>query len=111
MTTAKKLDLNYPVLTSVTSKKSQSQKKIHPLLKESQDIFEQMGWNELPDEIKLVIAIDLVGFRDELAGLYSTKDPRVLARRKSIYFWVNQFMNGNCSVATAMHSLRVISLV
>lgn len=110
MTTAKKLDLNYPILTSVTSTNKNSTRRVHPLLKESREIFEQMGWSGLPDELKMVIAIDMVGFRDELAGLFSTKDPRVLARRKSIYFWVNQFMDGHCTASTALHALRVISL-
>ncbi|HAC15578.1 MAG TPA: hypothetical protein DCE78_06490 [Bacteroidetes bacterium] len=110
MTTAKKLDTTFPVLKSIQHSGYSTVQKIHPLLRESRDIFEQMGWGALPDDLKLTIAIDLVGFRDELSGLYSTKDPNVLARRKSIYYWVNQYLNGICSEITAIQSLRIMSL-
>lgn len=113
MTTAKKLDHNYPVLTSVpvaTTIKGSTTSKIHPLIKESRDILEWMGWSGIPDPMKLVIAIDLIGFRDELNGLYSTRDPYVLARRKSVYYWVNQYLNGYCSTETAVQSLKVMNL-
>ena len=111
MTTAKKLDLGYPVMKSIHKSGFTSAQKIHPLLRESWEIFDQMGWGGLPDELKLSIAIDLVGFRDELTGLYSTKDPSVMSRRKSIYFWVNKYLNGICSEVTAIQSLRIMNLV
>lgn len=113
MTTAKKLDRNYPVLTSVpvaTTVSSSTTGKIHPLIKESRDILEWMGWSGIPDPMKLVIAIDLIGFRDELNGLYSTRDPHVLARRRSVNYWVNQYLNGTCSIETAVQSLKVMNL-
>ena len=113
MTTAKKLDHNYPALTSVpvaTTFTTYTTSKIHPLIKESRDILEWMGWSGIPDPMKLVIAIDMIGFRDELNGLYSTRDPHVLARRKSVYYWVNQYLNGTCSIETAVQSLKVLNL-
>jgi hypothetical protein len=111
MTTAKKLDPTFPVLKSIHKSGFTSAQKIHPLLRESREIFDQMGWGGLPDELKLTIAIDLVGFRDELTGLYSTKDPNVMSRRKSIYYWVNQYINGTCSEITAVKSLIIMNLV
>ncbi len=113
MTSAIKLDHNYPMLTSVpvaNTLSSATNSKIHPLIKESRDILEWMGWSGIPDSMKLVIAIDMIGFRDELNGLYSTRDPFVLARRKSVYYWVNQYLNGSCSFETAVHSLKVMNL-
>lgn len=111
MTTATKLDPNFPVLKSIQKSGNTASKKLHPLLREATDIFDQMGWGGLPDDLKLTIAIDLVGFRDEITGLYSTKDPNVLSRRKSIYYWVNQYLNGVCSEQTAVQSLRILNLV
>lgn len=113
MTTAIKLDLTYPVLKSVpvsTQTQNTSANKVHPLIRESRDIFQWMGWEQLPDSFKLVIAIDMVGFRDELNGLYSTRDPQVIARRKSIYYWVEQYLNNGCSAETAIQALSVINL-
>jgi hypothetical protein len=114
MTSAKKLDHNYPVLTSVPVSKNHTSlrtDKIHPLIKESRDILDWMGWSGIPDSMKLVIAIDMIGFRDELNGWYSTRDPYVLARRRSVYYWVNQYLNGNCTTETAEQSLQVLNLV
>jgi hypothetical protein len=113
MTTAIKLDYNFPALTSVPVSRitaDSTSNKIHPLIKESRDILDWMGWSGIPDSMKLVIAIDMIGFRDELNGLYSTRDPFVLARRKSVYYWVNQYMKGYCSPETAVESLRVMNL-
>jgi hypothetical protein len=116
MTTAKKIDQRYPVLRTwstefIESHSSTQNDRIHPLITESKDIFSMMGWEFLPESIKLSIAIDMIGFRDELNGLYSSRDPRVLARRKSIYFWVHQFADGKCTSETATKALRVMNLV
>lgn len=107
MTTAKKLDHSFTQLTSVLLDGNQPLNRKHPLLRESREIFELMGWDALSDDVKLVIAIDLIGFRDELKGLFSTNSPYVLARRKSIYYWVNMILNGACSERTAIEALRV----
>jgi len=110
MTTAKKLEQYYPVLTPISFNDSRTVKRMHPLLRESQEIFEMMGWGDLSEKVKLAIAIDLIGFRDELAGLYSTNDPRVLARRKSIYYWINMLLDGTCTEETALDILKVVYL-
>jgi hypothetical protein len=107
MITAKKIDHTFSVLTPVKLDGTKHIKRTNPLLRESQEIFELMGWSSLPDEVKLVIAIDLIGFRDELKGLYSTNSPYVIARRKSIYYWINMLMNGSCSEQTAIQALKI----
>jgi len=107
MTTAKKLDHSFAILTPVKLEKKGHPNRTHPLLRESREIFELMGWGEVSDEVKLVIAIDLIGFRDELKGLFSTNSPYVLARRKSIYYWVNMLLNDGCTLQTAIEALKV----
>ncbi len=78
-----------------------------PLLDESAYIFSLMGWSGLPEDLKRAIAVDLIGYRDELLGLYSTLDPAVQARRRSVYWWVEQYRDGTCSLDTAIASLRI----
>jgi hypothetical protein len=107
MTTAKKIDHTFSVLTPVVLDQSKQINRINPLLRESKEIFELMGWGELSDEVKYVIAIDLIGFRDELKGLYSTNSLYVLARRKSIYYWINMLLNDACSEKTAIDALKI----
>lgn len=107
MATAQKLDFAYPAMRPVSSDTVKTKKRVNPLLRESHDIFAVMGWTALPESIKLTIAIDLIGFRDELNGLFSTRDPQVLNRRKRIFYWVNHFMEGLCSEDTVIQTLRI----
>ncbi|MCC5926296.1 MAG: hypothetical protein JJU41_07005 [Bacteroidetes bacterium] len=107
MTTAKKLDYNYPVLRSVDAHLVKKSHRRNPLLIETEDIFSLMGWAEIPEKLKLTIAIDMIGFRDEVAGLFSTRNPNVLNRRKRIYYWVNEYLQGNCSLQNAVDALKV----
>lgn len=107
MTTAKKIDHTFSVLTPVMLEQKKRTNRINPILRESKEIFELMGWGGLSEEVKLVIAIDLIGFRDELKGMYSTNSPYVLARRKSIYYWVNMLLNNACSEKTAIEALKI----
>jgi hypothetical protein len=107
MATAKKLDFPFQAMRALTAVPPTTKKRVNPLLRESRDIFEMMGWTALPESIKLVIAIDMIGFRDELQGLFSTRDSQVLNRRKRIYFWINNFLDGNCSEETVIQTLRV----
>lgn len=111
MMTAKKLDLNYPLLTSVQLEVAidpkTKNKYSNPLLRECSSILASMGWSELPEEIQLCIALDLIGFRDEIQGLYSTTNEGVLSRRRSIYYWINQFLSGNCTSQTVTEALKV----
>ncbi|KPQ00615.1 MAG: hypothetical protein HLUCCA01_01725 [Bacteroidetes bacterium HLUCCA01] len=107
MTTATKLDPAYPVLRPVESHLVKRSGRRNPLLAETDEIFSLMGWSDLPDPFKLTIAIDLIGFRDEIMGLYATRDVNVLNRRKSIYYWVNAYLDGTCDLQTAMDALKV----
>lgn len=110
MTTAKKLEQYYPVLTPISFNDTGTTRRMHPLLRESREIFEMMGWGDLPEKVKLAIAIDLIGFRDELAGLYSTNDPLVLARRKSIHYWITMLLDEACSEETVLNILKINNL-
>jgi hypothetical protein len=107
MTTAKKLDYTYPVLRPVDAHLVKRGSRRNPLLVETDEIFALMGWTEIPEKLKLTIAIDMIGFRDEVAGLFSTCNSNVLNRRKSIYYWVNEYLQGNCSADAAVNALKV----
>lgn len=69
-------------------------------------LFSLFGWDDLPYELKNVIAADLAGYRDELLGLYSTRDKGVLLRRKRVAYWVKLFKNGDCSLDTICEVLK-----
>jgi hypothetical protein len=75
--------------------------------RELQEVFGLMGWGDLPEELKIEIRDDIKAFKDELNGDYSTCDPYVLQRRKSVCYWVNMFRSGVCSLKTAVDSLKV----
>ncbi len=107
MTTAKKLDYTFPILRAVSGLDKKAASKLNPLLVESRETFEMLGWAALPESIKLVIAIDIIGFRDELNGMYSTSNPGVLNRRKRINYWVDNYQQGVCSEESVIEALRV----
>ncbi|MDX1590577.1 MAG: hypothetical protein R3283_01360 [Balneolaceae bacterium] len=89
-----------PILTQIFRKAEDEYKKTDAM-------FGMLGWGNLPAEIKLVIEEDVKGYVDELVGSYSTNCPFVQRRRESIDFWVNSFMDGICTVDTAVNALRV----
>ncbi|NGP86777.1 hypothetical protein [Fodinibius halophilus] len=74
---------------------------------ELQEMFEVMGWSELPDALKIEIKDDVSAMADELRGQYSSCDPHVARRRQRVVYWVNSFMDGICSLKTAIDALRV----
>lgn len=78
-----------------------------PLLAEASDMLEAMGWTDIPSELKRSVAIDVIGYRDELLGLYATRDPHVMARRRSVYWWVEAYRCGTCSLETALDALKM----
>src|SRR5690625_6140361 len=57
------------------------------------EMFQLLGWSELPLSLKLVIEDDIRGYTDELKGRYSTNCPAVQRRRESIEFWVKSYLN------------------
>ena len=70
------------------------------------DVFTLIGWNDLPDTLKKVIRPDMEAYRDELLGLYSTRDEGVRSRRKRISYWVKAYRDGICSEETAAGMLN-----
>jgi hypothetical protein len=72
--------------------------------------FNMMGWSRLPDALKIEIKDDVMAMVDELEGKYSTCDPLVLQRRKSVTYWIDAFQDDICSLKTAVNALRVTRL-
>ena len=75
-----------------------------------EDAFRLLGWDQLPENLKLAIRDDVKAYADELTGKYSTCDPYVFRRRKSVAFWVNCYQENICSLDTAVKSLEVKKL-
>lgn len=75
-----------------------------------QEIFELMGWGDLPDALKMEIKEDVASMVDELKGQYSSCDPYVKKRRQSVTYWVNCYKDGICSLRTAIDALKVRKL-
>jgi len=71
------------------------------------EIYEALGWGDLPYRLKFAIASDIVGYYDELMGLYSTCDPGVIARRKRVAYWVENYRNHVASLETTLEALRI----
>ncbi|MDX1618251.1 MAG: hypothetical protein R3224_05665 [Balneolaceae bacterium] len=89
-----------PVLRKVLVEAEQEHKKL-------QEIFELMGWGDLPDELKIEIKDDVSAMVDELQGQYSSCDPFVHKRRESVCYWVSCYQDGICSLKTAVNALKV----
>lgn len=92
-----------PELLTIFKKAEQEHQK-------SEEMFKLMGWEGLPAVLKFEIEEDVKGYVDELTGSYSTNCPFVQRRRESVDFWVQSYMNGICSLNTAVESLKVSSL-
>ena len=75
-----------------------------------EQMFAMLGWEELPNEIKLNIEEDVKGYIDELHGNYSTNCPHIQRRRESVDFWVNSYIDGVCTLDTAAQALKVNGL-
>jgi hypothetical protein len=75
--------------------------------REAEQGLQLMGWEQLPEELKIEIKDDIKSFMEELNGNYSSCDPWVQKRRKSVYYWVSMYRDGNVSLDTAMNALRV----
>ena len=73
-------------------------------------MFNLLGWGDLPDELKFTIKDDVKGYVDELNGEYSTNCPLVQRRRESVDFWVNSFKDNLCSLNTALNALKTTRL-
>ncbi|PWN06243.1 hypothetical protein [Rhodohalobacter mucosus] len=89
-----------PILRSIFRKAEVEYKK-------TDETFRMLGWSELPTELKIAIEDDVKGYVEELAGSYSTNCPFVQKRRESIDFWINSYLDGICTLDTAMEALRL----
>ena len=77
---------------------------------EMQQAFDLLGWELLPDELKIEIYDDVHFMVLELKGLYSSCDPHVQRRRESVHFWVQSYLDGICSKNAAMKALKIKQL-
>lgn len=77
---------------------------------ESEKMFAELGWEDLPAVLKFEIEDDVKGYMDELIGRYSSTCPYVQRRRESVDFWVRSYREGICSLETAVESVRVREL-
>lgn len=103
---AKKMSLarkHEPILISIFQKAEKEYREL-------EEMFNLIGWGELPDELKFAIESDVKGYIDELNGRYSTTCAGVQRRRESVDFWVNSYLDGICSLNTALDALRVTKL-
>lgn len=82
-------------------------KKVELEKRMADEIFQTLGWEDLPSELKFEIEEDVIGYYNELHGQYSTNCEFVQRRRESVDFWVKSFMDRLCSLETAINSLKV----
>ncbi|MDX1637167.1 MAG: hypothetical protein R3281_04295 [Balneolaceae bacterium] len=75
-----------------------------------QEMFTLLGWGDLPDKLKMEIKADVAAMVDELHGRYSSCDPNVERRRRSVTYWVSCYRDGICSLETAIQALKVRAL-
>ncbi len=92
-----------PVLISIFKKAEKEYQKL-------EEMFKLIGWEDLPAELKFEIESDVKGYIDELQGRYSTTCSSVQRRRESVDFWVNSYLDGICSLETAIDALKVKKL-
>lgn len=113
MNTAKKIENSQPLLTSLKGGKATTRKKLRlhnefrKERKRMEEVYALLGWSDLPEVLKNVIAADVKGYADELEGRYSTRCEYVQRRRESIDFWVRSYKDGLCSVEAASDALMM----
>ncbi|MGD8747493.1 MAG: hypothetical protein PVI44_03430 [Balneolaceae bacterium] len=109
MNTAAKLTRKQPDVTlePVLRKVLKEAEKEH---QELLNMFNLMGWGVLPDRLKMEIKDDVSAMVDELKGQYSSCDPHVARRRQRVVHWVNCYLDGICSLDTAIEALSVKKL-
>jgi hypothetical protein len=75
-----------------------------------QPVLDVMGWGKLPDQLLDVIHSDLLAYKYELQGEYSTSSSYVFNRRKRIAKWIETFQSGNCDLDTVIDALKIRSI-
>jgi len=102
--TQKRPDVNLePVLRKVLREAEKEHREL-------QNMFQLMGWGALPDRLKMEIKDDVSAMVDELKGQYSSCDPHVERRRQRVVHWVNSYLDGICSLQTAIDALAIKKL-
>ena len=103
-TTQNRLDTNLePVLRKVLKEAEKEHREL-------QQIFDLMGWGDLPDALKMEIKDDVKAMVDELEGQSSSCDPYVARRRQRVVHWVQSYRDGICSLDTAIDALHIKKL-
>jgi hypothetical protein len=103
------------------TRKIKPQKKSEPVLltilkkaeddyKQSEEMFDLLGWSGLPAELKFAIGDDVKAYYDEVHGRYSTNCSYVQRRRESVDFWVKSYQDDICTLETAVEALKVSKL-
>lgn len=100
-----------------TTQRFQAEPVLRSIFKEAElehrsilQMFDLLGWGDLPEELQFTIKDDVKGYVDELNGEYSTNCPLVQRRRESVDFWVNSFKDNLCSLSTAVNALKTTRL-
>lgn len=102
--TQKRIDANLePVLRKVLKEAEKEHREL-------QDMFDLMGWGDLPDALKIEIKDDVSSMVNELKGKYSSCDPYVARRRQRVVHWVESYRDGICSLQTALDALHIKKL-
>ncbi len=74
--------------------------------RKAEEMFQLLGWSDLPAELKVAIEADVKGYADELEGHYCTRSEWVQRRRESVDFWVHSYQDGLCTLQTAVQALK-----
>jgi len=102
--TQKRPDANLePVLRKVLKEAEKEHQEL-------QNMFQLMGWGMLPDRLKIEIKDDVAAMVQELKGQYSSCDPHVARRRQRVVHWVSSYLDGICSLDTAIDALSIKKL-
>lgn len=94
-------------VSEVPARRLQLHKAIRMERKRMEEIYALLGWSDLPEELKSVVAADVKGYADELEGRYSTRCVYVQRRRESVDFWIRSYKDGLCTLETALESLQI----
>lgn len=104
MTAVQKLDkIDYPAFETEKQAVRSLKEKANQDLEET---WKLLGWSKLPESLKNLIQADVEAYKEELAGRYATIDPHVIARRRSVFYWVSNYREGICSLETAQQALK-----
>jgi len=72
-----------------------------------EDAFALLGWHDLHDSLKTEISDDVSQMIEELEGQYSSINPDVKQRRKTIRYWIDCYQQGICTRQTALNALQL----